>query len=451
MNEIDKKPALKHLLVVAFPMIISQGSETVMMFADRLFLAQLGKAHIAAAMNGGLSAFVFVSFFTGITGYVNAVAAQYFGAGKRKRCSQTAFQGILLSFMFYPAMLALIPAVKGLFAVAGHSEFQISLEFSYFRILMFGSILMVIRNALVGFFIGIGRTKIVMVSNILGMLVNIPLNYVLVFGKMGFPKMGIEGAALGTLGGSLVITIMLAVIYFLPRINNEFGTRRNCTFNSRLMKKLLRFGTPAGTEVFLNVFAFNIFVQLMHSYSADVAASVTIAFNWDLVAFVPMIGLGFATTALVGQYMGAGNVKGAQRITYLAIFLAFSYSGIMMLLFVIGARPLVMVFASGFSSVDGDIVPLAVIMLRLASLYTMADATQIVFTGALRGAGDTKWVMIISVILHWIMAAAAVVMIRVVHTSPIYVWIFFISFIMLLSISMFLRFKLGHWKKIKLI
>ena len=164
---------------------------------------------------------------------------------------------------------------------------------------MFGSIFILLRNTLVGFFLGIGKTRIVMFSNITGMVVNILLNYIFIFGKLGFPALGIQGAALGTIGGSTTITLILAIAYLSRRYNNFFNTRKLNIFDKKLMKKLLRFGLPAGIELFLNVFAFTVFVQLMHSYSEDIAAAVTITFNWDIVAFIPMMGLSFATTALV--------------------------------------------------------------------------------------------------------------------------------------------------------
>lgn len=446
-----KMPKLRDILRIALPMVASQASETIMMFVDRLFLSKLGKMYISSAMSGGLTTFVFFSFFMGIVGYVNAIVAQYYGAGKRSECSRVTFQGIYLSFLFYPLLLLLIPFGKFLFAFTGHIPEQVVLEFSYFRILMFGGILALIRSTLAGFFIGIGKTRIVMIANITGMFVNIPVNWMLIFGKFGFPALGMEGAAIGTVCGSLAITLFLSLAFISGKNRQVFMASSMLKTDISLLKKLLRFGIPAGTETFLNVAAFNIFLQLMHSYSPDVAAAVTITFNWDLVAFIPMLGLGFATTALVGQQIGAKNIEGARHATYLSLRVAWVYSGSMMLLFIFGAGPLVSVFAGGFGAADAGVVPLAVILLRLASVYTLADATQLVFAGALRGAGDTAFVMKISTILHWIMAVVSWILIKVLVVSPVLVWIWFIVFVLIIGVSMFLRFKRGRWEKIKLI
>jgi len=451
MNRNSRNPGYSNLFRIALPMVVSQASETVMLFADRLFLSWLGKGFIAASMSGGLSAFVFASLFTGTVGYVNALTAQYYGADRREQCSRTVSQGFYLSLAFYPLILLLIPAVGWFFRAAGHSENQIHLEFSYFRILMAGGILALIRSTLVGFFLGIGKTRIVMAANIAGMTVNIPLNYLLIFGKAGFPAMGIEGAAWGTIGGSLVIAGILFIAYRRQTLYREFRKEGIWKPRADLIRKILRYGLPTGIEIFLNVFAFNVFIQLMHSYSADVAAAVTITFNYDMLAFIPMLGVGFATTALVGQQMGAENPPGAEKITWMALKTAWSYAAVMMLLFLFGAETLVGLFGGGLTAGDGEVLRLAAILLRLAALYTLADVTQIVFAGALRGAGDTRWVMTASVVLHWIMALISFLLIRRFRVSPVLVWCVFILFIMALGVIMFLRFLKGPWRTLRII
>ena len=446
-----KKTEFKKLLSIAFPMIVSQTSDTVMLFVDRLFLSYLGKLHIAASMSGGLTHFVFVSFFVGVVGYVNAIVAQYYGSEQKNQCARSTSQAVYLAIACFPVLLLLISPMKQFFSLVGHGEEQIVLEFAYFRILMFGAVFMVIRNAFNGFFIGIGRTRVVMISNIVAMVVNIPFNYLLIFGKLGFPELGIEGAAVGTICGSFASLLVLLGVYFSKDFRTGYRTHREWRFNPRLMTKLLKFGLPAGTEMFLNVMAFNVFLQLMHSYGEDVAAAVTITFNWDLVAFIPMIGLGIATTARVGQHIGGKDIAGARHTAKLAMGMAAVYAGGMMALFIFATRSLVTLFTGGFSGDEGSVVSLAVIMLRLASIYTLADATQLVFAGALRGAGDTRWVMWVSVLMHWFLAVGTFVMIRVLQVSPVTMWVFLIGFVLALGLVMFLRFQRGKWESIQLI
>jgi len=204
-------------------------------------------------------------------------------------------------------------------------------------------------------------------------------------------------------------------------------------------------------EMLLNVAAFNLFVQFLHSYGTGVAAAVTIVFNWDIVAFIPMLGMSYATTALVGQFVGGRDLDQARRAAYLSLRVAWIYSGAMVIVFLVATRVLVRTFAAGFPGDTSEITRLATVMIRLASIYTLADSAQLVFAGALRGAGDTRWVMWVSVALHWVFAAVAVTLIRVLRIPPVLAWVGFIVFIVLLGAAMYLRFRGGRWRQIRLI
>ena len=449
MTEITRQ-RLRGLVRIAFPMLISQASETVMLFVDRLFLSRLSKIHLAAAMSGGLTSFVLSSLFVGMVGYVNAIVAQYYGSGRKDQCARATTQAIYAAVLSYPILLLFIPFTKYFFQAFGLEAEQVALTDVYVRYLLAGSVMFVARNALTGFFTGIGRTRIVMTANIAAMLINIPANYVFIFGKLGFPALGMRGAAIGTLCGSFSALLMLLITYLRVSRSPEYRAEHQWRFDRTLMKKLLRFGLPAGTETLLNMGAFNLFVQLMHSYGSNVAAAVTIAFNWDLVAFIPMFGLGIATTAVVGQHIGARDFEGAEASAYLSLHLGYVYSGLMMVLFIAGAGPLVRVFSSGFTDAEG-VPEMAMLFLRLVSLYTVADATNIIFAGSLRGAGDTKWVMRLSVVVHWTLATTAFICVKVVHVRPLVVWSLFIGMILILGFVMVLRFRTGRWKSIELI
>ena len=442
---------LRRMLSIAFPMIASTASETVMLFFNRYFVSFLGSDHIPASMSGGLTQFVFTSLFAGIVGYVNAIASQYHGARRPDRCVQVVSQGLMLSLVFYPLLLAAIPLVHRGFILAGHGPRQVQLEFAYFRILMGGSLLFLFQGVLTGYFVGVGRTRVVMTASALGILVNVPLTWILTFGRLGAPRLGIEGAALGTLGGAFFIVTILAVSYFRSPAYRENRGRGIWKPRRDLMGRLLRYGTPVGVELFVNVFAFNVFVLLMQSYGPSVAAAVTITFNWDLVAFIPMLGVGAAVTSLAGQRVGAGDIRGARRAAFLGLRLAWTWAGLMMIVFVAGAPALVRMFSQGFGAGDESILPLSRTLLRLAALYTLADATAVVFSGALRGAGHTKWVLIISGILHWVMAIGAYLFIRVLVLPPVGVWLFFIAFVMSMSLAMFLRHRHGAWERMRLV
>jgi MATE family multidrug resistance protein len=445
------EPKLGPILKIAVPIVVSRASYTVMLFINRLFLSRVGKYELAAAMSGGLSSLVPSSFFEGLVGYVTALVAQYYGAGQRKTCTRATTQALYLALASYPILLALVPLVKYVFVITGQDPTLAALATAYAQMLLAGSIFVLLRIALGSFFIGIGKPRIVMIANICSALVSIPCNYVLIFGKLGMPEMGIRGAALGTIGGSLSALIVLTGYYLRETTQDPYKVTNALRFVPDITRRLLRFGLPTGVEPFLNWFAFNVFVQIMHAYGPDTAAAATIAFNWDTIAFVPMLGLGTAATTIVGQYIGAGDRDGAQRSVYLTLRVAISYSVVMIVLFVGLAGSLVVVFSSGFQDTGGQIANMAATMLRLLAIYTIANSSKLVLGGSLRAAGDTAWVMRVAIALHWAMAVAAILFARVVHAHQLVTWSTLIIMNNAHAASVFYRFGTGKWREMELI
>lgn len=443
-------PRLRRILQIALPVVISNASYTAMLFVDRLFLSRVGKHELAAAMSGGLTAFVFYAFFVGLVGYASALAAQYYGSGQHGRCVRAAVQAVYLALASYPILLACVPFLGHLFTVTGQDPSLAAPATAYARILLAGSVVSLLRIAVSSFFVGIGRTRTVMVANLCGTLVNIPLNYVLIFGKLGLPAMGIEGAALGTVGSGCFMLLMLAVAFVRAAARPPFKTEKPLQLQPDIIRRLLRFGTPAGVEPFLNWFAFNLFILTLHTYGPDTAAAATIAFNYDIVAFVPMMGLGVAATSVVGQYIGARDLAGAEKALSLTLRCGVVFALAMMVLFLAGADVLVLLFSSGFDS-DLDVAATAALLLRLMALYTLANAAKLVLSGALRAAGDTAWTMWVSVALHWAMALAGLLLVRVFAVPPYAAWTALIAMNNIHFLSVFYRYRTGKWKKVKLI
>lgn len=420
-----------------------------MMFIDRLFLSRLGEEHLAASMAGGVTVFMFMSLPIGLLGFVNALVAQYFGSGRRGECAIAGFQGLLLSLLLAPAAAIFIPLGTIMLSNAGHDPVQTGLEIVYMRILALGCGLSFARVAAAGFFAGIGRTGEVMKASFIALLVNVFANYALIFGHFGCPALGMAGAAYGTLIGNFIGTMFLLSKYFGRHCRAGYNTHLNLAFKKSVMSKLLRFGFPAGLEFFLSIAAFNLFIQLFHSYGKSVAAAVTITFNWDLVAFLPMIGMGVAVTSLVGRHVGEKRPDLAVKSTLSAIALAAVYGGFMIVMFLFMTDRLVGVFAG--EGMKTETISLAATLLKLAAIYVLGDSLMLVLGGALRGAGDTRWVMWTSVALHWTMAVAAILLIKVFHAPPAIAWTAFIAMICLIAAAFSLRFRAGAWRKIKVV
>ncbi len=440
------------LLVVALPMVISNSCETLMMFTTRVFLSWVRPEFMSAAMAGGLTSFMFMTFFLGLTGYSTALVAQHLGAGQPRRCPAVAGQALIVAACAYPLVLLCIPAGHRMFSAAHLAPEQIGPQRQYFDILMYGALIGLVRNCLSGFFSGIGRTRVVMASTALALVVNVVVSYVLIFGHLGFPALGVRGAAFGVLSGSLAGMVALAAAYFGASNRREFGVVAGLRLDLPLLRRLLRFGAPYGLELFLNIMAFNVLVQTFHSYGASEAAAMTIAFSWDMVSFVPLLGLSIAVISLIGRHMGAGDPDTAHRTTHSALRLALVYSAFTFTMFSLFSHPLVEVFRTrNDAAAFGLVRPLAIFMVRLVALYVMADAVGIVFGGALRGAGDTLRTMLLTVSGHWLLALATLLLVRVLHVPPRITWMVVVALVMSLGAALYLRYRTGHWRCIRVV
>lgn len=434
-------------------MVLTTATETLMLFVDRLFLSRLSMLHMSAAMTGGLTAFVASVLIVGTVDYVNTLTAQSFGAGRHEDVNRTLFQGIWFGLLGWPLLLPSLFWIREFFGLFSHSPQLIDLESLYFSILVLGGPLTIVRSAFAAYFIGLGQTKLAFLANAVGTLANIPLNWVLIFGFGPIPALGMAGAALGTLGGSLVSILLLVLFWWRFTEAREWRSRLGSRLilpEARLLRSLIRFGLPAGFETFLNTLAFNLFLQMTHSFGEVAGAAVTITFNYDMLSFFPMFGLGIATSTLVGQYLGADRPQDARKSTFLSLRLALTYAAVIGLCFLTLSPYLVQAFVDPSDPNAAEVRSLAEVMIRMAALYTLFDATQIVFRGSLAGAGDTRWILVLSAILHWglVLYTALGVSMR---WPLLTIWAGFIGMVALLSVGTLMRYLSGKWRDIRVV
>ncbi len=443
---------IRELLIIALPMIISTACDGVMTFTDRLFLARVAPEQMNAAMGGGVALQMLMFFFVGLTGYSTALVAQYFGAGDRRNSTKAAFQAILVTLFAWPVVLLAKPLLIDFFYLMKLPESQIPFQIRYLDLLVWGGLFSMMRYTLGCYFTGIGKTKIVMTATLVAMVVNIVLDYVLIFGKFGFPAMEIEGAAIATISGWFCAVIVLASAYLGPVNRKVFAVMKSFRFSFPIMKKLIYYGSPAGFEMFLNFLAFSFMISLFHSEGDVVATATTIMFNWDLVSFIPLLGIEIAVTSLVGRYMGARRPDIAQKSALSAIKTGMFYSVIILALFVLIPEWLVHVFRPEIpDSVFTEAVPIAVSMIKIAALYVLAEAVMVAVVGALRGAGDTYFTMIASVSAHWSFVPLLYLVLKVFHLSVALSWFLLVVFFLLFCVALVVRFKQGKWKTISVI
>lgn len=452
-KHFDGPGGILELLPIAIPMFLSSMFDMLMMFIDRLFLSHVGVVHQAAAMSGGITSWMVVSFFVGIVGYSSTLTAQYFGAGQKYNCVRMVKQALWCAIVSYPLILLVDCLVNISPVFSGHSELEQTLERRYFWYMAFGSVNALARFVFGSFFTGIGRTKVLMAANIVALVVNVVANWILIFGHLGCPALGLDGAAIGTIMSGAAAALLLMAAYWRTRRHPEWEDGRNPPlFEVDKLYKLVRYGLPQGGENVLGMVCFVFLVASFHSYGDDMAAATTIAFNWDSFSFHPLIGIQVAVSTLVGQAMGAGLPDRAVRVAHSGFKVAVAYAACMLILFVCCTRALVGVFTPESSGLDyTQVREYAVPMLRLAGLYLLTDALLLIASGTLRGAGDTFWCMVIHFTNNVMMTIVIMLCVHILRLPPLRVWMYFVIMGALSSATILARYKYGSWKTLRII
>jgi MATE family multidrug resistance protein len=453
-NKWNEPGGYRQVLDISLPLVISMGSISLMLFTDRLFLSRYSLDAIAASMPAGTASFLFVSFFMGVVGYVNVFVAQYTGSGEREKVGASVWQGLYFTFGASLILASLYFIAGPLFDLAGHSPGVRRLEVIYFRILILGAGPVVLSPALGSFFTGRGLTRVVMFANVAGAGVNIPLDYCLINGVGPFPELGIIGAGLATVIGYLVIAGLLVYLVFNRENDEQFGILRQRGFQRALFGRMMRYGLPNGVQFFIDLFSFTAFIFIVGRLGKQVLAAANIVFSISLLAFLPLVGFGLGLSVLVGQALGRNNPQEAERATSSTLHVTFLYMVAVVLVFILAPEWLMNLFRSRDPSQSDyrSILKIGLVLLRFVAVYSLFDVLFIVYSAAIKGAGDTRFVMwTIGFLSTGIMVIP--VYILVIHLGAgIYpTWVALTAYVCVGGIVFWRRFSKGKWKDMRVI
>ncbi len=453
VNRWKAEGGYRDVLTVAFPLVLSTGSWSLQHFVDRMFLTWYSPEAIAAAMPAGILNFSVLSLFIGTVSYVSTFVAQYYGAEQEHRIGPAVWQGIYLSVFGGLFVMTLIPLAGPFFRMVGHPEAVREYEIVYFQVLCLGGIPAIASAGLSGFFSGRGETIPVLWVNVLGTAVNLVLDYLLIFGHFGFPRWGVPGAALATVAGSTVTAVVFFLLAARDRYERRFRTRSARAFDSGLLRRILRYGLPNGVQYCMDVAGFTVFLLLIGRLGTVELAATNIAFNINTLAFMPMIGVGIAVSILVGQSLGRNRVDSAERTAWSGFHLTFAYMGTISLLYFFTPNLFLNPFGAGSADpAFPDIRALAALLLRFVALYSLFDTLNIVFANAIKGAGDTRFVMYMLLAISGGGLILPCYIALVVFGAGVYTgWIIATAYVCLLGLAFLLRFLGGKWKRMRVI
>ena len=456
---------------VAFPLVVASIGHGVNLFTDRVMLSNYSPAAMAAAFPAGLTSFTMSCIFLGIVGYAGVFVAQYTGAEQHRNVGKAVWQAIFLSLIGGSIMALSTFFSETIFDWYGHSVSLREMEVNYYNILSWCGFIPLTSVALSTFWSGRAKTNVIMAVNLLITFCNIPLNAILIFGcsftigswVINVPAYGISGAAWGTVGaGSIGLVVYLIGFILVPANRKTFGSCSN-PFSPDIFKRLVRFGIPNGVQLVLDLATFNIFVVLLGKISEEVLTASSVSMSAYSLAFNPMIGFGQAASILVGQGVGAKDIPFAQKAVRSCRLLVIAYSLIMLIVFIIFPE----IILKMFDIENEEVRQLSKTMLIFTSGYLLFDAFNILYGNAVKGAGDTRFVMWAGIAIGWLLYALPCTAAYMLLSSQwaldtfgeakaryLCVWsLWWICdiYIILLGMTFYRRYRRGKWKTMNVI
>jgi MATE family multidrug resistance protein len=437
----------REVLQLAWPLILSQGSNTILQFLDRMFLTWHSADELAAAGPAGALAFTIQALFIGMVGYASVFVAQYTGAGRQRQAISTVWQALYLSVLASLLILPLAPVGGMIFRLAGHAPAVQAMERVYYDIFLYGSFTFIGSAAVSAYFIGRGTTRILLWINLVSVAINCLLAYLLIFGVGPFPEMGIAGAAWAT-----VIAQSFAFLIGFGAFLRDAGTA-GWRPAPALMSRLVRFGYANGVQITLDMIGWTAFMLLVGGLGAAALGATNLAFQLNCIAFLPIMGLSMAASALVGQNLGKNRPDLANHAVWSTIHIGLAFTAAIGALYVLIPDILIAPFAA-----HGDPVAFApvhaqtVVLLRFVAVYCLFDVFNLVLSGALKGAGDTLFVMLISSSIGVMLLVLPTLYFCTRPGWGIYgAWTAITAFVLVLSVAFLLRYRYGPWRRMRVI
>lgn len=437
---------------MAWPLIIANSFWNLQMTIDRVFLGQYSTAALGASVAVMSLFWTPMALLQQTSAYVTTFVAQYLGSGREERVGPSFWKSMYVSVFGGLLFLLLIPMGPIFFSSMGHSELMVQLEADYFAAVCFSALPMSVVASVSGLFTGVGRTQIIMVINFVGLLANVLLDYVLIFGNWGFPALGITGAGYATSLASLASAIFGLAYLFSRSKNKEWNLAGGWKWDSSFFLRYLKFGIPSGLQWALEGLSFAVFLFLLGAMpNGDAALSASsVAVTVLLLAILPPIGIGQAVSALVGQHLGNNEPLKAEQDAWAGFQMAIIYIVLVAASIVTFPDFYLDWFAnSSDPKLWAETVQMAKVMFWFLALFCIFDSFNFVMTFALKGAGDTRFVFLVALIVPWPFMVLPTWLVRDSVDGWFWGWVGVTTYVIIQGTIFLFRFLGGKWKTMR--
>lgn len=388
---------LRALLTLAIPIIIAQLAHTAMGFVDAVMAGRVSPQDLAAvALGNSLWVPVFL-LMTGLLLATTPKVAQHFGAGNQAQTGPLVRQALWLALVIGCSASFLLWNAKPVLLLMGVDAQLAELSMGYLHGIAFGFPAVALYHVLRCFSDGLGHTRPSMIFGIGGLLLNIPLNYVLIYGKFGLPALG--GVGCGWASGIVMWGMLFGLFWWVRRAPYYQASQLFSRFqwpDWQIIKGLLSIGVPIGVAIFAEASIFSVIALLIGGLGASVVAGHQIALNFSSLVFMIPYSLGMAATVRVGHALGRGEPREARFAAGISMGAALGYACLSASLMLVLREEIAQIYTD-----SPEVIALAASLLVYSALFQFSDAIQVTAAGALRGYQDTRVTMILTLFAYW--------------------------------------------------
>ncbi|MBF2025552.1 MAG: MATE family efflux transporter [Oscillatoriales cyanobacterium C42_A2020_001] len=393
---------IRECLYLAIPLAAAQLAQSATGFVDTVMMGLLGSQSLAA---GGLgtTAFTFLLLIaTGVISAVSPLAAEAFGAENPERVAKVVRQGLWLAIVLAIPLTVLVWNANPLLTVIGQKPETIALTQQYLGAIAWGYFPALGFVALRSFVSALSQPRSVMAIVILGTLLNIAGNYVLMFGKLGFPAMGLAGIGwASTFSLWSMFLALIAYIGYQPSLNQYHVFRHLQRFERKTLRDLLIVGLPISGMITVEAGLFTVTTFLMGQFGTTTLAAHQIALQSAAISFNIPLGISLATTVRVGQLAGKQDFAGSRLAGFIGISLGGLTMGLTALLFWVAPEQVVAWYLDVKNPANAGVVAMAKTLLGVAAVFQIVDGIQSNAAGALRGLKDTQVPLLLAMTAYW--------------------------------------------------
>ena len=397
----------KYNLKLATPVMLGMLGHTFVSLVDNIMVGQLGSAELAAVSLGNSFVFIAMSLGIGFSTAITPLIAEADSENDFKKGKSSFKHGLFLCTVLSLILFGVILLAKPLMYLMKQPSEVVELAIPYLDLVAFSLVPLIIFQAFKQFSDGLSMTKYPMYATILANIVNVVLNYVLIFGKFGFPQMGIVGAAVGTLVSRFIMLFFLWWLLKNKEKSKSFVTGiKLFVLENKMIKKIVNLGFPSAMQMFFEVAIFTGAIWLSGTLGKNPQAANQIALNLSSMTFMVAMGLSVAVMIRVGNQKGLQKFKELRRIAFSIFLLGLCFAFVFALLFLVFYQALPKMYVDMDDAKNladnTEVITIAAKLLIAAAIFQLSDSVQVMVLGALRGLQDVKIPTLITFISYWV-------------------------------------------------